>query len=567
MLQTIRICNLALVEELELDFCEGFNAVTGETGAGKSLVLGALQILLGERTPKSVIRRGAERCEIEARIRLPARFCGLRESVAAVLEESGTPACEDHVLVLRRCLLPSGNRVYVNASASTVRVLARLGELLIEIHGPTNNHSLLRPSHQLDLLDRFAGLDDLRRDCATAYARTQECEARLDAARAETFSESELDFARFQYREIEAAELRPGEEQELSQRHDLLSNARGITAAAGQCAELLADSDDSLVEQLSAAVRQAMEIESVDPRRGEPFRSRLEAVVGELQDLSLEFSDYAGSLEFDGAEMSRIETRLDQIHQVTRKYGGSVEAALALAEELQARLSDFEHHEERIAELASHVETERQNHRELCSRLRQARRRTGTDLAAQVGGALERLGFLRSLFRVDIADADPGPRGSDRVEFCFSPNPGEPPQPLRAIASSGEIARTMLAIKTVLSAADDVPILVFDEVDANIGGRVAVAVARELAAVGRRHQTLCITHLPQIAAVARRHFQVTKQVQHGRTRTHVSVLDRSRRETELARMLGGAEDSQVARNHARELLSEAEKTLALEEAL
>lgn len=555
MIETLSIRNLALVKELEIEFSPGFNVVSGETGAGKSLIMGALQMLLGDRTPKSVIRRGAERCEIAAHLSFAGRTASLLPHVDQLLSEAGLPVCEDGMLLLRRVITPSTNRVHVNSTPCTLSVLADLGQMLVDIHGPDNSRSLLRPAYQLELLDNYAGLHDLRRECREAHEELAACRRELEQLQGVCMSAGELELVEFQLKELDEAELKPGEDEELNRRYDVLANSRTLIETAAQCCSALDDGPQSVGNQVADVLRQLHGLEETDPQRTRDFRERLEAVAAQVQDLAADLTGYADSVEVDEEELQATQDRLDLVHRMARKYGGSIESALEYAESLRQRLNEVAGRDDRIADLNQRQRHLADQHATICERLSAARQAVAGTLAEAIGDRLERLGFLRSTFEVQLHAAEPGANGSDRAEFCFSPNPGEDPLPLRRIASSGEIARTMLAVKTVLSAADSIPILVFDEVDANIGGRVANAVADELAALGENHQTLCITHLPQIAATAKRHFRVYKQVSDDRTETRMEPLDEAGREGELMRMLGGDDDSDAARNHARELLS------------
>ncbi len=554
MIETLSIRNLALVKELEIEFSRGFNVVSGETGAGKSLILGALQILLGDRTPKSVIRRGSERCEIAAHLSFTGHSGSLLPQVERILSEAGLPVCEDGMLLLRRVITPSANRVHVNSTPCTLSVLADLGQMLVDIHGPDNSRALLRPAYQLELLDNYADLGELRRECRESHEELAACRRELEQLQGVSMSAGERELVEFQLKELDEADLKPNEDEELNRRYDVLANARTLIETAGQCCSALDDGPQAVGEQLAETLRQLHVLEETDPERTRDFRERLEAVAAQVQDLAADLTGYADSVEVDEEELQAAQDRLDLIHRMTRKYGGSIDSTLEYAESLRQRLNEMGGRDERIAELHQRQRQLTDQHAKMCERLSSARQAVAGNLADAIGERLERLGFLRSTFEVQLHPAEPGPNGSDRAEFCFSPNPGENPLPLRRIASSGEIARTMLAVKTVLSAADSIPILVFDEVDANIGGRVANAVAEELAALGENHQTLCITHLPQIAAVAQRHFRVYKEVSEDRTETSMEALDGAGREAELMRMLGGDADSDAARNHARELL-------------
>ena len=554
VLQTLHIRNLALVTELDVEFGAGLNSVTGETGAGKSLILGALQLLLGDRAGPSIIRRGAKQCEIGAVIALGPGYIGVRKAVDSMLAQAGTALCEDSELLLRRVVTRSGSRFFVNGSPVTLHFLRELGDMLVDIHGPHEHQSLLQPRHQLSVLDAYAGLQEQRAHCADVHGQIRGLDAALVQAQSAVVSGDEQELIRHQLREIDTAELVPDEEAQITDRHRIAAHAGRILEVADQCSRGITEGDGSLTEQLTTFVRLVQEIEDADPGRGGEFVQRLEQVSELLQEIGLDLRRYSETLEFDEEQLRSLEARLDQIQRLKRKYGTTVEQILSTADELRVRLQEAEQRRDRLAELRTELKRLTDEHGKQCRALTASRRAAVQRLAVDISAKLKKLGFAQSTFGITLAAGAPGPNGVDQVEFCFAPNLGEEPMPLRQIASSGEIARVMLAIKTVLSAADSIPILIFDEVDANVGGRVAVKVAEELRAIGARHQVFSITHLPQIAAAGDVHFRVSKRVEDGRTIAEMTRLADSEREQEITRMLGAAADSRPAVEHARELL-------------
>lgn len=555
MLESLHIRNLALVVELDIEFGSGLHAVTGETGAGKSLILGAVNLLLGERAGPGLIRTGETQCEIAAVIRLDEAFADLRTVLAERLEANGLPACEENRLLLRRIVTANGSRVFVNGGAATVGNLRDIGTLLVDIHGPHEHQSLLRPHCQLDLLDAFAGLGEPAAACTAAHRDWQDAMATLDEERARGIDPDQVQFLRQQLRDIDQADLRPEEEAELIERHRVASHAQRLLEIADQCRNGLSEAEGSLADQLAPFVRLLAEMESLDPEGGAPLAERLSELVGNLQELSVDLASYGDGLDLDPEQLQMLEERLNLIQKLKRRHGGSVEQVLVAADDLRNQLDAFDSRAERLAECEQAVQTAQRAFRARCGELAAARRKAAPPLAEAIRDKLHRLGFNQARFAIEVAEAEPGPNGADHIEFGFAPNPGEAMQPLRRIASSGEMARVMLAVKTVLSAADHVPILIFDEVDANIGGRVAVTVAEELAAIGQRHQVLSITHLPQIAAAGTHHFQVAKRIENGRTIATMLPLVGAEREYEIMRMLGADSESSTAREHARELLA------------
>jgi DNA repair protein RecN (Recombination protein N) len=557
VLERLHIRNLAVVAELEVEFGPGLNVVTGETGAGKSLVLGALQLLLGERASPAAIRQGAAQCEIAAVLRAGPRERAAGRALAQFLAANSLEPAEDGELILRRVLNPSGTRHFVNGTPVTLNLLRELGDLLVDIHGPHDHQSLLQPRCQLALLDSFAALDDDRDAVAAAWAAAEEARCELERLRSENLAPREIELLRHQCAEIEAAGVQPGEDAELGARHALVAHQRQLLELAGQCRQGLTEGEAAAVDTLRTILRLAAEIEGIDPAGGAPLRARLETLIENAEELSADLARYADGLSLDEDELARLEERLAVLQRLRRRYGPTLEDVLRSAVDARTRLERVDGRQARIAEQERACAERATAHGRLCARLSAARRAAAERLAAAITGKLRRLGFAQGTFAVQLADAPPGSRGADAAEFAFAPNPGEALLPLRQIASSGEIARVMLAIKTILSAADRVPILVFDEVDANIGGRVAVKVAEELVAIARQHQVLCITHLPQIAAAGRRHFRVAKDVENGRTQARMEPLSGAAREEEIIRMLGSDAGSAVAREHARELLAQA----------
>lgn len=555
MLESLHIRNLALVVELDIEFGPGLNAVTGETGAGKSLILGAVQLLVGGRAAPGLIRTGESQCEVAAVVYLSDEFASQRAALDALLEANGLAPCEESRLLLRRIVTATGSRVFVNGSPTTVGCLRDVGGLLVDIHGPHEHQSLMRPQCQLDLLDAFAGLGDAVAACEAAYRTWQQAVADLAEERAQGVDPDQVQLLRQHLREIDQADLRVDEEQELIERHRVASHARRLIEIAEQCRTGMTESEGCLADQLSPFVRLLNEMESLDPERGAPLAAQFMGLVETLQDLSMDLATYGDNLDLDPEQLQILEERLNLIQKLKRRHGGTVEAVLAAADELREQLEAFDNRAERLADHEQAVQTTARAHRAQCESLAAARRAASGGLAGAIRDKLHRLGFLQSRFSVEVEDAEPGPTGADRVEFGFAPNPGEAMQPLRRIASSGEMARVMLAVKTVLSAADHIPILIFDEVDANIGGRVAVTVAEELAAIGQRHQVLSITHLPQIAAAGHQHYQVAKRIDGERTITTMLPLVGEEREREIMRMLGAEANSATARSHARELLA------------
>ena len=548
MLTHLRIENLALVESLAWEPGSGLVAVTGETGAGKSVILGALGLVLGERADRSLLRAGAEQCTVEAVFDL-----GEAAAVNAILAEAGLDPCEGGQLVLKRTFTAAGsNRQFANCSPATLGVLKQLGDHLVDLHGPHDHQSLLARDRQLAVLDAWAGAGADVAAYAAAWRVWQEARQAFEALRdAEQSSQQEIELLRHQLHEIEAADLRPDEENDLVERYRRSSNRARLVEAAGGMVGLLSESEESVLDRLAELQRLARDLEKLDPSVAESLQGLATATV-ELEELSRTLTDYLGELELDPAEAQALEDRINLIESLKRKYGHGIPEVLAWREKAAARLATIENRDEELARLEAAATAAAQEARTVAARLTAKRRKAAPKLAKEISANLADLGFARSEFEVVLESGPLGPRGAEAVDFLFMPNPGEPAKPLRLIASSGEISRVMLAVKAALADQDAVPVLVFDEIDANVGGEIATAVGAKMASLARAHQVVTITHLPQVASQAGTHFVVTKETDEGRTRSSLHRLKGEARVEELARMLGGR--SKSALDHARSLL-------------
>jgi len=559
MLTTLRIKNLALVADLTLDLQPGYNVITGETGAGKSILIGALNLALGERADRTLIRSGCDTCSVEAVFDTSA----LTAPLPSFLDENGLEPCEDQQLVLKRTFTAAGaNRQFINGSPTTLATLATLGEWLVDIHGPHEHQSLLHPARQLAILDAFGGLDAERNAFAELARRRTALEAEKAALIVDerTYAQ-QLDLLRFQADEIAAARLQPDEDAQVEQDHRRASNAARLLQLSQAALDLLSEHETSLLNQAGTIGRTLQELQRVDASVA-PLLVLHEQAVSTLRELQVELSRYADKADIDPARLQQLEERLNLLNSLKRKYGASLPEVIAFGGEARRKLQSLEQRDAELGRLNAELQQVDAELWRAGQTLSAKRRKVIPRLAKAAGKQLADLGFRQS--RLDIAltsltPSDPGshgshstPHGLDTIEFQFAPNPGEPPRPLRAIASSGELARVMLALKTVLAAEDQIPVLVFDEVDANVGGETANAVGEKMQQIACRRQVLCITHLPQVAAPATAHFVAAKQVKDGRTISEITRLDSKDRVTELARMFGGQTDA--ARKHAESLL-------------
>ncbi len=560
MLTSLRIKNLALAADVTLELGAGYHVITGETGAGKSMLIGALNLVLGQRADRGSLRAGAEACSVEAVFDIAQ----LEAPVAALLAENGLEPCEDHQLLVKRSFTAAGaNRQFVNGSATTVSLLEKLGELLVDIHGPHEHQSLLHPARQLAILDAFGKLEDER----AAFAELVGRRARLEGEKAalvvdERTYAQKLDLLRHQAREIQEARLDPGETEALEQEYHRANNSARLLQLSLNAADLLSEADDALLSRAGLLGRVLQDLAKVDPAAGK-LASGHEQAVAALAELQSALSHYTDKLELDPARLGQLEERMNLLQSLRRKYGATLEEVIAFGEEAARQLHSLEQRDTELQRLNDELARTNDTLWRAGLALSQRRRKLIAQLSRAVRGQLADLGFKQSQFDAALATMDQAEFGAgksvnssglDTIEFQFAPNPGEPARPLRAIASSGELARVMLALKTVLAVEDRIPVLVFDEVDANVGGETARAVADKMRQIARNRQVLCITHLAPVAAPAAAHLVVEKEVKAGRTESRVRALGEEERVRELARMLGG--QSEASLRHARALRQE-----------
>ena len=548
VLNLLRIKNLALVEDLQWQLEPGFTAITGETGAGKSIIIGALQLLLGERADKSLIRTGADLCTVEA------VFAGEALSrLNPALLEAGVEACAGELIVKRTLSLSGANRQFINGSPTTLAVLKSLGDELVDLHGPHDHQSLLAPERQLGLLDSFAHAGSALSEYQQHHRQWQALTAEHAALNtAETARTQELDLLRHQVGEINAAQLAPEEEERIEARYKLVSNSQRLIELANGIAGRLSEADDSVLTQLAESQRLLRELEKLDPAMAEMAASHAAAVV-ELSEIARALARYVEQLELDPRQLAALEQRVSLFESLKRKYGATLSDVIAFGARAAERMQKIEGRDAELKRLTKAIEQAHRAMSEAGAALRKLRSKAAPKLSESVRANLRDLGFRQSEFEAQLSLLpEPNASGTDALELLFCPNPGEPLKPLRSIASSGEISRLMLAIKSSLAAQDAIPLLVFDEIDANVGGEIANAVGVQMRALGADHQVLCITHLPQVAATASSHFVVTKEVTHGRTRSELREVKGKARREEIARMLGGQSES--ALRHAAALL-------------
>ena len=550
MLLELHVRNLALIERADVEFGEGLNILTGETGSGKSIFMGSVNMALGGKVPRDMVRKGAEYAYIEL-------IFSVDEEKGRVLREMGVSPDGDGILIISRKIMPSRSVSRINDETVTLGRLREITGLLLDIHGQHEHQSLLYKSKHLEILDCFAGADRLKKQLAEEYRRY--CSLAEAAEHFRTDEETrrrEADFLRFEVDEIEAAALKPGEEEELSRAYRRFMGSRKI------------------VEALSAAYAAVTAVDVGEARKGveraaeyeeelEKLKDQLFDAEAILSDVAHEINSYLDNMVFDEEEFHRVEERLDLIHGLEAKYGAGTEAVLQALEEKKERLNELENYDALKQKAEQELEASRKQLDELCGELSGLRRKAASGLAERIKKSLLDLNFLDVEFEIAFRKLDRyTAHGYDEVEFLISTNPGESVKPLGMVASGGELSRIMLAIKTVLADTDDVPTLIFDEIDTGISGRTAQKVSEKLAVISGSRQVICITHLPQIAAMADCHFEMAKEPKDAKTVTTIRRLSGEQETVELARLLGGAEITGAVLQNAREMKELAEQTKA-----
>jgi DNA repair protein RecN (Recombination protein N) len=552
MLSTLRIQNFAIVDQLEVSFKGGLNVVTGETGAGKSIMVDALQLILGGRAQADCVRAGADEAVVEA------LFEG--DDLDERLAQLGLPPSGGELLI-RRVIARSGRgRVTINGALSTVGLLHQVGKGLVDLSGQHEHVALLDVGTHLGLLDAFAGLVPEAAEYKARYHRFVQAEqALVDASTNETERARKADYLAFQLKELDEVDPKPGEEEQLAHERRRLASAERLRMLCGAASEFVSAGEGGAVEQVGRAVSKLVDAQALDPRLDEVVTG-LKAGLAEVEEASRSLARYLSNLHGEPEKLTEVDDRLEAIKRLCRKHGCDSAALRARADAMRKELDALTHHEARLAELQNEVLHARKAALELGASLSKQRRVAAEGFGTAVRAELSRLAMGSTRFEAaftELKAGELGPAGLDELELLISPNPGEPLKPLAKIASGGELSRVLLAVKRALAQLDPVPSYVFDEVDSGIGGAVAEAVGRMLRDVAKARQLLCITHLPQIACFAEHHLVVRKDVVDGRTVSTVETLrGPEEQQRELARMLAGAEVSAVALEHAAHLLSE-----------
>ena len=554
MLRRLKVDNLAIVEHAEAEFRDGLTVITGETGAGKSVFMGALTLALGARADASAVRDGCHDARIEAEF----------DAGPAVqfLEEQGLPPCEDDILLVRRVISASGgSRVWINDSATSVQTLRSLGDIMVDIHGPNDRRSLVDEDFQRDTLDRYAkinlsGYSAAWKELSDLRVRRAALEGAVDVA-------DEIERLRHSVEEIDAAHLTDDDDDALVARHAAAAHAAEIVEAANAATSALTGGGgdsygtqgvESATDLLVMAGNRFREMAKYHEEANE-WSDELENVITSIQELSRSVSDSVSRIDADPENLQVLDDRISLVRRLKRKYAcATVSELLALREKRSLKLSDLEDRDVKIQELDVQIAAAEKQVTKAGAGLTASRKKACAKLGAAVTKELRGLGFLQSGFSVVLEPREPDSTGCDTVVYKFEPNPGESARPLAQIASTGEIARVMLAVKTVIAELDEIPVLIFDEIDANLGGETGRDVGEKLKSVAEHHQVIAITHLPQSAVFGDRHMVVEKSVLGGRTRSSIREVEGDERVREVARMLGGEKATSVVLRHAQELL-------------
>lgn len=554
MLRFLRIEHLAVIDAVQVEFEPGLNVLTGETGAGKSMLVEAVGLLMGGRASADLIRTGESQAQVQA------EFDVADLKVGTTIERSAGPQASPTLIVRRDINAQGRSRAFVNDTLVTAASLGEQTSPLVELHGQHEHQTLLDPQSHLLMLDAFANLQSAREPVASAYAEWKRLQSEFDAFQMdEREKAARLDLLTFQVRELENARLRAGEDEELETMRRVLSSADKLQRLSGEAYAALYDSDEAALARLGTVWKRVAELAEVDPTF-QPHLDARDAIKSQLEDLAQTLRAYADTIDASPARLQEVEDRLALLERLKRKHGPALADVIAKRDTLSRQLDALANADERRAGLESDMRTARDTFLTRARALSRTRRAAATQFGSRIQGLLGELAMGRTQFEVRF-EAEPAESawsetGVDVAECYLSANVGEDLRPLARIASGGELSRVMLAIRTLAAAAAPGKTLIFDEIDAGIGGRVADVVGKKLRGIGESFQVLCITHLPQIAAAGHVHFHISKHVANGRTQTQVVRLDESGRVEELARMIGGAAPTDAARAAARELLGD-----------
>lgn len=556
MLISLHVKNLALIKETEVNFKEGLNILSGETGAGKSIIIGSINLALGARADKDMIRTGADYAMIELIFQITD------ENLIKEVKKLELPVEEDGIIIIQRKIQPNRNIYRICGETATTKQLKALSELLIDIHGQHEHQSLLYKKNHLVILDSFAGeeLEKIKADIKTEYHEYTRLKRELAEFTADDgVNAKELSLAEFEYTEIEEAKIVIGEDEELETLYRKMSNSRQIVEAGARAHQYTGSGDESATEYIGYAIRELKNIEQYDSEI-QSLAEELANIDNLLSDFNRNIAEYLSDMEFDSEIFSQTEERLNLINHLKLKYGGSIEQVLAYQQELLQKIDKLKNADEYKQKLHNELEKSTLRLQKLCQNASKVRQREAKKLSADMVKALTDLNFLDVQFEIQVRPKEEyTSSGFDEVEFMISTNPGEPMKSLSNVASGGELSRIMLAIKTVLASRDEIPTMIFDEIDTGISGKTAWKVSEKLGVLSKSHQIICITHLPQIAAMSDHHFKIAKSAQNNATVTSISELSEKEVVEEMARLLGGEEITDAVLENAKELIKTAKK--------
>jgi DNA repair protein RecN (Recombination protein N) len=563
MLSLLKIKNIALIDELELEFARGLNLLTGETGSGKSIIVDSLGALTGERVSSDLIKEGTQNAQIEGLFQIAAS-----DELNKIFDESGVEfdAGGEVELIVRRELSATGkNRIFVNNQLVTQSFLKRIGAFLVDIHGQGEQATLFNPATHLEMLDEYANLESLRGKVAEKYRELAAIQRELRNLREDEAQKLQLlDILCFQVEEIGKANLKTGEDDALEEEKRRLNNVEKLSTLSDESYSLLYENEEATVTTLEKAIRRVTELAEYESSFA-AYMEGLQTAQAVLEDLAMSVRDFRNRLEFSPERLEEIENRLAEISRLKRKYGGSVESVLAHLSESEARLSNIETAELREEELRKKLKKSREEYLQIAVELNEKRSKAARKFEKDVEANLKAVALEKARFEVRIdapnnlqaAETDKSftAKGFDQIEFYFSANVGESVKPIAKVASGGEASRLMLILKTTAKLSEREKAMVFDEIDVGIGGRVAEAVGLKLKELAKTQQVLCVTHQPQVASLADHHFLVEKQAAKNRTEIRIKELSKTEKVEEIARMLTGKEITETARRHAKEMLS------------
>ena len=551
MLTDLTIKNFAIIDDLHISFLPGFTILSGETGAGKSIIIGALNLILGGRGFVEQIRTGENEAIVEA------LFDISKDKTFTERLETKSLATDDNTLLVKRIISREGkNKILINGSLATLSMLTEIMEPLLNISGQHEHQELLRPQNHTDILDGFGGLLALREQYHETFRLREQIKQELDHLKAEKTRESERkELFSFEHREIEDAHLTPGEEEKLRKEKTILQNAEELMRTSHDVYESLYGSDEAVISHLNRNVRNLREIAIIDPQLT-PFSQALDSVIIQLEDIAASLRDYSKKIHFDPQVFEEIDNRLETIHRLKRKYGETIEEILHYQKKIEAEMEKISYRDDRLQVLEGDYEKVSKEALAKAQGLSRKRKEVALALSNKLEEELATLGMKNTRFFVEITQSQfLDEKGMDQIEFLISPNPGEELRPLARIASGGELSRLLLAFKHIFAQEEKVSTLIFDEVDSGIGGATAEVVGKKLYTISRYYQTICITHLPQIACFGDNQYSITKQIEEERTKTRVKKLKADDRVEEIARMLGGTEITTRTRILAREMIT------------